>query len=67
MIGWTTRAALLHEIRDSVLQNYTMVNIPAVASTGDLLGTGACDRIPDDGFVVGTKKILGQARLLNLV
>jgi hypothetical protein len=61
MTTWTTRATILQETRDSVLQNYTTGNIPAVASTGDLLGTGACDRIPDDGFVFGTKKNLGSS------
>lgn len=67
MIRWTTRATLLQETPASVLENYTMVNIPAVASTGNLLETGVCDRIPDDGFIAGTKKISGQARLLNQV
>jgi len=51
----------------SVLENNTMVNIPAVTSTGNLLKTGACDRIPDDGFIAGTKKISVRARLLNQV
>jgi hypothetical protein len=59
MIRWTTRTAVLLETPDIVLENHTVVNIPAVASTGNLLGTGACDRIIDDGFIAGTKKNLG--------
>jgi len=67
MIRRATRATLAQQTPASVLENYTMVNIAAVVSTGNVLETAACDRIPDDGFIAGTKKISGQARLLNQV